>query len=165
MNKLNGTLYSSNAQIQRVFKVFLQLHQCKVCDRFFTEFDNVGSWKCCYHPGTYDYNTRQYTCCGETSRKMFGDYPTLGNVMPWNADERLNIPDLHTKGCCACDCVSKYRNVLPQEKVLLKEIACIIPSLAEHGSRLEDRAGLKKGANACLERKQRLRKIFWHQKT
>lgn len=161
MTDLQGGLYSSNSQVRAVTKVFLQVHQCKVCDRYFTEMENVGQWKCTYHPGEWDFVRREWTCCKETERKNVGDHSFLGRYMPWNPAEYINIPTPHSDGCMKCDCVSKYKNPVPQKEIVLEDIACIIPQLAAYGAPLQKRPGLEKGRVPMIKRKQELPEIFF----
>ena len=159
MTDLQGGLYSSNAQVRAVTKVFLQVHQCRVCDRYFTEMENVGQWKCKYHPAEWDGVQRKWKCCGQTERKNVGDHSYLGRYMPWNPKEYINMPGPHSKGCTKCDCVSKYKNPVPQTQIVLEDIACIIPQLAAYGKALQDRPGLEKGRTPVIKRKQELPEI------
>lgn len=161
MTDLQGGLYSSNAQVRAVTKVFLQVHQCRVCDRYFTEMENVGQWKCKWHPGEWDGVRRKWTCCGQTERKNVGDHSYLGRYMPWNPKEYINMPGPHSKGCTKCDCVSKYKNPVPQTQIVLEDIACIIPQLAAYGKALQDRPGLEKGRTPMIKRKQELPEIHY----
>jgi hypothetical protein len=161
-DKLNGGLYTSNDQVRRVHKVFLQVHQCYHCERYFTEFENLGSWKCHYHPGKFDFRTRKWTCCGEEERKAVGQFSYLGSYMSWSEKERINMPNPHGRGCCRCDCISIYDNPVPKEEVMLEDIACIIPSLKDHGKDLKERPGLVKGARLRIQRKEHLPKLFYH---
>lgn len=164
MANLQGGLYSSNSQVRRVMKVFLQIHQCRVCERYFSEMENLGSWSCKYHPGEWDYVRRRWTCCGQTERKNIGDHSHLSRYMHWNPAERINFPDPHSKGCQRCDCVSIYKNPVPQESVALEDIACVIPQLHLHGKPLQERPGLVKGCKVPrIERKEVLEEIFWNQ--
>lgn len=156
---LNGSLYSSNAQVRRVLQVFLQMHQCKLCGRYFTEMENLGSWSCKYHPGEFNMLTRKWTCCGETERITRSRYAGFEDQMVWSKHQQL--PPVHTQGCCRRDCISKYKNPIPQEEVLLEEVACIIPQMKEHGSDLEKRPGLVRGAKVRIERKESLPEIFF----
>lgn len=160
MSELHGGLYSSNAQVRAVTKVFLQVHQCRVCERFFTEMENVGMWKCKYHPGNWNERKREWTCCGETERKNIGDHSYLSRYMHWNPRERINMPGPHSKGCMRCDCVSMYKNPVPQSEIILEDIACIIPQLAAHGTPLQKRPGLEKGRTPMLKRKEELPEIY-----
>jgi hypothetical protein len=161
MSNLQGGLYSSNVQVRRVLKVFLQVHECKVCGRFFTEIENLGSWRCTYHPGEWDYVRRKWTCCGETERKNIGPNGYLGRYYQWNPQERLNMPGPHSKGCMRCDCVSKYKNPVPQKAVALEDIACIIPQMSTHGKPLEQRFGLEKGRKPKIVRYEECPEIFF----
>lgn len=162
MSGLNGGLYTSNEQVRRVHKVFLQMHQCRHCERYFTEFENLGQWKCNYHPGEFDFKTRKWTCCGEMERKMIGEFSPFGRFMAWNPKERLNMPGPFSRGCCKRDCVSVYKNPVPQKEVMLEDIACIIPSLKDHGKDLEQRPGLVKGAKLMIRRYEVLPELFFH---
>jgi len=161
MADLKGGLYSSNAQVRAVTKVFLQVHQCRVCDRFFTEMENVGQWKCKYHPGKWDSVRREWTCCGETERKNIGYHSYLGRYMTWNPKEYVNMPGPHSKGCMDCDCISKYKNPVPQKEVALEDIACIIPQLGVHGKPLQERPGLERGRIPMIKRQQELPEIYY----
>ena len=161
MSDLHGGLYSSNAQVRAVTKVFLQVHQCKVCDRFFTEMENVGAWKCKYHPGNWDYVRRRWTCCGETERKNIGDHSYLGRYMHWNPQEYINYPKPHSKGCMQCDCVSQYKNPVPSKEIVLEDIACIIPQLAAYGKPLKERPGLVTGKPPKINRQEELHEIHY----
>lgn len=164
-SNLNGGLYTSNEQVRRVHKVFLEIHQCRYCDRYFTEFENLGAWKCLYHPGKFDFRTRKWTCCGEKQRKMPGqfDQQGLSRFLAWdNKEERLNMPGPFSRGCCKRDCVSAYKNPVPQKEVMLEDIACIIPSLKQHGKDLEDRPGLVKGQKLMIRRYEILPELFFH---
>ena len=49
MSELNGGLYISNERVRRVHKVFADA-PCRHCERYY-EFENLGQWKCNYHPG------------------------------------------------------------------------------------------------------------------
>lgn len=160
MTDLQGGLYSSNSQVRRVVKVFLQVHQCRICNRFFTEMENLGSFRCKYHPGEWDYVKRRYTCCGETERKNVGDTSYLGRYYQWNPKEKLNMPSPHSAGCMRCDCVSKYKNPVPQKEVALEDIACIIPQMGSHGKPLEERPGLVKGRKPTIIRQEECPDIF-----
>lgn len=159
---LTGGLYSSNEQVKRMIKLFLQVHECKHCGRFFTEMENLGAWKCKYHPGEYDYYTSDYTCCGERSRRNYGEYARFSSVMTWSDKERNNYPDLHSQGCRKCDCVSKYDNPVPSKVVAVNDIASVIPSFKAYGLPIEKRPGLVKGKNLRIERFEKLPQIFWH---
>jgi hypothetical protein len=159
---MNGGLYSSNEQVKRVTKCFLQLHQCITCARYFTEMENLGSWRCRYHPGEWNHNRREYTCCGEKERQDYGDYAGITRFMAFNPKEALNIPPLHSQGCCRRDCESTHKNPIPQDRVALGDVACVIPSIAEHGKKLEERPWLVRGKNSRIERKETLPEIFWH---
>lgn len=161
MANLQGGLYSSNTQVRRVLKVFLQVHECKVCGRFFTEIENLGSWKCTYHPGTWDYVKRRWTCCLETERKNIGPTSYLGRYYPMNPKEKLNMPGPHSNGCCRCDCVSKYKNPVPQQAVALEDIASIIPQMSAHGKPLQERNGIEKGRKPKIVRQEICPEIFW----
>lgn len=161
MTDLKGGLFSSNAQVRAVTKVFLQVHQCRVCERYFTEMENVGQWKCKYHPGKWDYVRREWTCCGETERKNIGYHSHLGRYMTWNPKEYVNMPGPHSKGCMDCDCISKYKNPVPQKEIALEDIACIIPQLGVHGKPLQERPGLEKGRVPMIKRKQELPEIYY----
>ena len=161
MANLQGGLYSSNVQVRRVLKVFLQVHECKVCGRFFTEIENLGSWKCTYHPGTWDYVKRHWTCCKERERMNIGPTSYLGRYYQMNPLERLNMPEPHSKGCMRCDCVSKYKNPVPQNAVALEDIASIIPQMSAHGKPLQERNGIEKGRKPKIVRKEVCPEIFW----
>jgi hypothetical protein len=160
MANLQGGLYSSNTQVRRVMKVFLQVHQCKVCDRFFTEMENLGSWRCTYHPGKWDYVKRHWTCCKEKERQNVGDNSYLCRYYAMNPKERLNMPGPHSDGCMACDCVSRYKNPVPQKEVALEDIACIIPQLGVHGKPLEKRNGLERGRKPRIVRYEECPECF-----
>lgn len=162
MAALTGGLYSSNEQVKRMIKLFLQVHECKHCGRFFTEQENLGAWKCVYHPGEYDYHTRDFTCCGERSRRNYGAYSQYASVMTWSEKERNNYPDLHSKGCRRCDCISKYENPIPSKVVAVADIASMIPTLKASGVPIEKRPGLVKGRNLRIERFEPLPQIFWN---
>ena len=161
MTDLHGGLYSSNAQVRAVTKVFLQVHQCRICDRFFTEMENIGQWKCKYHPGKWCQVTRKWSCCGETERKNIGDHSYLGRYMHWNPKEYINMPGPHSTGCARCDCVSKYKNPVPQNEIVLEDIACIIPQLGVHGKPLKEREGLVKGKPPTIKRKQEFDELLF----
>jgi len=143
MSTLKGGLYASRTAQEKLIKVFMQLHQCLSCHRYFIEMENLGSWSCTYHPGEYDYNSRRYTCCGETANYSHGNFHAVDHLIAWNQRQRLTIPPLFSKGCKRCDCRSKDRNAVPKKSVLVHEIASMLPSMIQYGSELKKRPGFR----------------------
>ena len=114
-----------------------------------------------YHPGVWDSVRRRWTCCGETERKNIGDFSHLGRYMAWNPKEYINMASPHSKGCMKCDCVSKYKNPVPQNEIVLEDIACIIPQFEAYGNAINKRPGLVKGRPPKIKRKQELNEIHY----
>jgi ribosomal protein L37AE/L43A len=161
MSGLHGTLYSSKAQVKKLIEVFIQIHQCGECNRFYTEIENIGSWKCRYHPGKYDYDLRKWTCCGESYKHYYSEVASFDAHLTWSKKQTLQVPELTSNGCMRCDCVSIYNNLIPKQTIVVDDIASIIPYMQHYGSPLEDRPGLKTGKPLTIRRYEPRPKICW----
>lgn len=140
---LKGGLYSSRTAQEKLIKVFMQLHQCYRCKKYFTELKNLGSWQCeaRYHPGKFDYNKMAYTCCGEKRLENRGDFHTADRFMTWEKRERLMIPPILSTGCQRCDCITRGKNPVPSDEVNVHQIASLIPAMEKYGVKLKNRPG------------------------
>jgi hypothetical protein len=165
MSKLDGNLYASGSAQKRLFKVFFQLRRCVRCQRFFTEMENVGAWLCKYHPGEYNFDTRKYTCCGETATRNYGQFAAIDHMFTWSDAEVFSVPPLFSKGCKRCDCVGEVQSPIPAEKVMVSQIASMIPAMQKQGSKLKDRPGFcrdKDVKKMLILRQQRLPQREFH---
>ena len=110
MNWLAGTLKARKRE-----KALLQFcpggmdNICTRCYTVYDELDNIGQWKCSYHPSPLDGD--RYTCCNTVLRKRKrerlivqygfhtpaqGRYKTIGG-------RQIYVPYILEKGCTACD--------------------------------------------------------------
>ena len=82
------SLYDNKEKVEQIIIDFTELHECSICGDYFTEIENLGCWKCKYHPGEYDPYTESFTCCGEKYRRPAFNYKCYGHVMTWGVKDR-----------------------------------------------------------------------------
>lgn len=117
--------------IEDMTRIFFKLHICAVCERYYTEIDNVGAHTCRYHPGEYDSFNDMYTCCSEQRRYGSTDYHRYMSFTPDKPHAYLDF----SKGCTPCDCRSIFDNPLPYEDVDVKHYAPMLIFMKDVASR------------------------------
>ena len=151
------SLYASKKAIEITIRLFTELHECKNCQKFFTEMENVGCWDCRYHPGKFDYNTGKYTCCGEPYRRPMFHHRSYGHLMTWGKKDQYNVTPALSSGCCRRDCVSMKETAIPKDVLPVADIATLIPYM---NRKIEDRPGLRKNP-LRLERMEKRPPCLW----
>ena len=135
------SLYASKRAIEVTIELFTTVHQCKHCNKWFTELENVGCWDCLYHPGKFNHASGQYDCCGAKPLRPAYNY-SYGHLMTWAPKDRWNHMTPISEGCTRRDCISKIDTPIPTNFLKVDDIATLIPRMKRP---LKDRRGLKKG--------------------
>lgn len=116
-------LFASEKDRKKIINKYTTVLQCNVCNAVYTELLNVGTWECRYHPGTYDYDKDEWTCCGEKLHNP-SNYNDVGRYFTWN--QSFSPVKAFTNGCTPCDHKSIVSKV-PYEDVNVESIAQLIP--------------------------------------
>ena len=134
------SLYADKEEVKKTILRYTQLHECSQCGKYFTEMENIGCWKCKYHPGEYDHDLERYTCCGETYKRPKFHYKGYGHLMTWGVKDRWNHMKPVSDGCTRCDCKTNEPNEVEYKDVQLNDIAQLIPYMEIN---IRDRPGLR----------------------
>lgn len=92
---IKGTEYfNSDPQFKAVVSSLQQIGDCCRCGATFIARENIGTWKCCFHPGPFNdysngtyYEQGAYECCGRRPLHPDGRDPGAGCV---KADHSIN---------------------------------------------------------------------------
>ena len=145
------SLYSNSAVVKKTIELFCKLDQCKHCDRYFCELNNVGMHQCKYHPGEYDTHIHAWTCCGEKRARPHLNNPhsSYSHIMTWGPMNRMQAHPAFSDGCQRRDCCPKNDNGLAKDVIEIDGIACLVPYMDPP---LKNRPGFKKSPSLHLRR-------------
>jgi hypothetical protein len=148
------SLYASRSAIEKTIQLFTEMHQCATCGKWFTEMENFGSWTCLYHPGKYDHNEDKYTCCGESHNRTDNfHHRAYGHLMTFTSKDRFNHAPSVSPGCTRCDCQSRKKTLISDEKsIKVEDVASLIPYMENP---INKRAGLKKNPLRLFRKEKR----------
>ncbi len=135
------SLYADKVAVKNTISNFCEIRRCVNCNNYFCELENVGMWKCMYHPGNFDATSGVWSCCGEKVRQPVhvNTYGSVGNSFTWDVHDRFYMREPYSKGCKRRDCVPSKCSGLPKNEILIETIASLIPYMKPT---LEARPGL-----------------------
>lgn len=137
------SLYANQTLVKKTIELFCELRQCKHCDRYFCELENVGMWTCSYHPGEFNADTGRWSCCGEKRRRphLNNPYTSFSAHMHWGPqNQHQQLPPWST-GCKRRDCTPVQDSGLDKEEIQVEGIASLVPYM---NPPIKERPGFKK---------------------
>ncbi len=136
------SLYANQTTVKKTIQLFCECHQCVHCNRFFCELENVGMWKCKYHPGEFCADTGVWSCCGEKKRypNLNSPYYGMSHLVTWGPQNKWDMLKPYSTGCKSRDCIPRKDNGLHPTQIHIDGIASLIPYMKPA---IKDRPGLK----------------------
>ena len=137
------SLYANQALVKKTIELFCEVRQCVYCRRYFCELENVGMWKCPYHPGEFNAETGRWSCCGEKRRRphFTSEYLPHSHFMTWGPQNKYQMLKPYSEGCKMRDCVPTKDSGLDMNEIHMDGIASLVPYMDPP---IKERPGLKK---------------------
>lgn len=89
------------------YDIILQQRKCIICKQFYTESENIGSWKCHMHPGNIEHG--RWTCCDQPVSRIVSDINSF----------YMSLPRPSQQGCIRADHRLVYSAFLPTDSLVI----------------------------------------------
>ena len=114
----------ARTQLKNTMQKLTMIRACVRCESTYRELDNLGAWRCRYHPGVVfsehfhmsGIDAGHYSCCNSsrgTTRPL--------NDHTFDSGERFRA--VRHKGCAKCDHVSTWSREHEARRIMSKEQA------------------------------------------